>query len=237
MRTERILLVDDDRELCNLISTYLGYEGFEVYSTYDGYRGLEKALTGKFDLVILDVALPRLNGLEVLRAVRKQSCIPVLMLTACDGEVDRVTGLNSGADDYLPKPFYPLEMVARIRAILRRCKVAKGCTSKPRSLVYGNILMDTHTLKVMQQGQMINLTAIEFKLLKILLTAKGKIVCREKLVREVLGREYSPLDRSIDVHISNLRKKLENKPGANSNILAIRGEGYKFTGGFPGIEN
>ncbi len=227
---ERILVIDDDVELCGLVGEYLEPEGFRVEATYDGERGLERALTGEHLLVVLDVMLPGINGLEVLRRIRNTSRIPVLLLTARGEDVDRIVGLEVGADDYLPKPFNPRELVARIRAVLRRTRGAEkpGSALVPEILRVGEIELDPATRTVRQEGKPVELTSVEFNLLQVLLGEAGRVVTRERLVDAVLGRKFSPFDRSIDMHVSKVRKKLGDSEGGTDHIKTVRGVGYIF---------
>lgn len=226
-----ILVIDDDVELCELVREYLEGEGFGVTLINDGAEGVRKALAENFKLIILDVMLPGLTGLEVLRSIRAQSQIPVLMLTARGEEVDRIIGLELGADDYLPKPFNPRELVARIRAILRRTYPvgSESAPSQPERLAYGDIEMDLGTRAVKRAGNSVELTTVEFDLLEVFLRASGKIMKREELVERVLGRSYSPFDRSIDMHVSKLRRKLGTHPDGSERIKSIRSVGYLYT--------
>ncbi len=227
----RILVIDDDEELCELLKDYLGPEGFEVEAVHDSDKGIERALSHEHDFVVLDVMLPGISGFEVLRSVRKSSGIPVLMLTARGEDVDRIVGLEMGADDYLPKPFNPRELVARIRAIQRRGETNKEDTSQPVSLkrlVSGDITLDTGTRTVTKKGRTVDLTAAEFDLLEMLLRSAGEVVSRRDLVSNVLGRGLDPFDRSIDVHISSLRKKLGHKIKGMERIKTVRGIGYLY---------
>lgn len=231
MGMQNILLIDDDMELCSLLKEYLVDEGFELEICHEGIAGSDKALSQTHDLIILDVMLPGCNGFEVLKKIRKQSNVPVLMLTARGDEIDRIVGLEIGADDYLGKPFNPRELVARIRAIFRRTQPEDGdpdTSMEPSKWCVDDIELELHTRSVLKQGQAIDLTAVEFNLLKVLLRSAGTVVSREELNREVLGRSYSPYDRSIDVHVSKLRKKLGEKVGQAERIQAIRGEGYLY---------
>jgi two-component system response regulator CpxR len=227
----RILVIDDDEELCELLKDYLGPEGFEIEAVHDADKGIERALSNEHDFVVLDVMLPGISGFEVLRSVRKSSGIPVLMLTARGEDVDRIVGLEMGADDYLPKPFNPRELVARIRAIQRRGETKKEDTSQPVSLkrlVSGDIALDTGTRRVTKKGKTVELTAAEFDLLEMLLRSAGEVVSRKDLVSKVLGRGLDPFDRSIDVHISSLRKKLGHKIKGMERIKTVRGIGYLY---------
>jgi len=224
---DRVLVIDDDVELCGLVSEYLGGEGFAVECMHDGKRGLEHALRGDHLLVVLDVMLPGMNGFEVLRHLREKSHIPVLLLTARGEDVDRIVGLEIGADDYLPKPFTPRELVARIRAILRRTDGGRSATP-PQIVRVGDIELDPATRTVRQAGSPIELTSVEFNLLEVLLREAGRVVSRERLVNAVLSRKFSPFDRSIDMHVSKVRKKLGDSEGAPEHIKTIRGVGYIF---------
>jgi two-component system response regulator CpxR len=231
MGSENILLIDDDSELCELLTEYMEPEGFGVKAAFDGEDGLQHALTGNYDLVVLDVMLPRLNGFDVLRKLRKQSNVPVLMLTARGEDVDRIVGLEMGADDYLAKPFNPRELVARIRAILRRLPSHSSdqlVSAVDRKIVVGDIELDTETREVYRKGKLVELTDVEFNLLKELLKSTGEVISREVLVKNVLGRDFSPLDRSVDVHISNLRKKIYDQGDKKQRIKGVRGEGYLY---------
>ena len=228
---ERVLLIDDDVELCELVGELLAAEGFAVECVHDGEAGVQRAANEQFDLLLLDVMLPKLNGLEVLRRLRQRSNTPVLMLTARGDDVDRIVGLELGADDYLPKPFNPRELTARIRAILRRTQ-AQTSSAKHERLVIGDVELDKGTRTVRRGGTLIDLTSLEFDLLEVLLRAAGRVVTREQLVKDVLGREFNPFDRSIDMHLSNLRKKLGHEintaAGAVERIKSVRGVGYIY---------
>jgi DNA-binding response OmpR family regulator len=234
-RVDRILVIDDDVELCSLVSEYLRPEGFQVESAHDGNSGLARALSGEHTLVVLDVMLPRLNGFDVLRKLRDSSRIPVLLLTARGEDVDRIVGLEIGADDYLPKPFNPRELVARIRAILRRTR-GKGEAPVPEVIRVGDVELDPATRSVQHRGQAVELTSVEFGLLQVLLREAGRVVTREALVDEVLGRKFSPFDRSIDMHVSKVRKKLGDS-GSEDYIKTIRGAGYIFALARPKSKN
>jgi len=223
---DRILVIDDDVELCSLVGEYLESEGFQVEPVYEGERGLEKALSGDYALVVLDVMLPGINGFEVLRRLRVTSRIAVLLLTARGEDVDRIVGLEIGADDYLPKPFNPRELVARIRAILRRTYDGGPASSVPGIIRVGDIELDPATRTVKQAGRNIELTSVEFSLLEVLLREAGRVVTRERLAATVLSRKFSPFDRSIDMHVSKVRKKLGDTQGGTEYIKTVRGVGY-----------
>jgi len=228
--TEQLLVIDDDVELCKLVTRYLAQEGFQIESVNGGASGAERALSGNYALVVLDVMMPGVNGFDVLRRIRAESRIPVLMLTAKGDALDRVLGLEMGADDYLPKPFNPQELVARIRAILRRVRPdrADGSPASMTPIVVGDVEMDQGARVVRRQGEVVNLTSVEFDLLEALLHAAGQVVGREKLTRDVLGREFSPFDRSIDTHVCNLRKKIGLLADGTERIKGVRGIGYLY---------
>ncbi|MGO4209432.1 response regulator [Terriglobus sp. 2YAB30_2] len=221
---DRVLIVDDDVQLCSLLAERLGTEGFTIETVHDGPRGLERALAKEHALVVLDVMLPGMGGLDVLRRLRKLSTVPVLLLTARGEDSDRIQGLEIGADDYVPKPFNPRELIARIRAILRR--TARTLTpSGP--LVVGDIRLDPAIREAWLDDVPLNLTSVEFTLLEVLVRGAGQILSREQLTEAVLGRKLGPFDRVIDVHVSNLRKKLGAAQN-NQRIKAVRGSGYLF---------
>ncbi len=222
---ERILIVDDDVELCDLVREYLSAEEFQVDAAHTGTAGQERALSGDYALVILDVMLPGRSGLDVLREVRQRSRVPVLILTARGEDVDRIVGLEIGADDYLPKPFNPRELLARVRAILRR----SGAPAEAAGPVtIGDVELDPATRSVHRSGSSVELTSVEFSLLERLLRSAGTVVTREQLVNEVLGRKFMPYDRSVDMHISKIRKKLGEQPDGSERIKAVRGVGYIY---------
>ena len=226
---DRILVIDDDVELCGLVGEYLESEGFRVEAVYDGERGLERARQDNYVLIVLDVMLPGMNGFEVLRHIRASSPIPVLLLTARGEEVDRIVGLEIGADDYLPKPFNPRELVARIRAVLRRTKEGKpSADAVPDVVRVGDIELDPATRIVRHAGKPVDLTSVEFGLLEALLRDAGRVVTRERLAASVLSRKFSPFDRSIDMHVSKVRKKIGDTEGEPEHIKTVRGVGYIF---------
>lgn len=221
---DRVLIIDDDIELCQLLAARMSDEGFAIEAVHDGVRGVERVLSREHSLVVLDLMLPGMGGLDVLRRVREQSPIPVLILTARGEEVDRILGLEIGADDYLPKPFNPRELIARIRAILRRSvRVAAGT----HPLIVGDLRLDPASREARIQGQPLSLTSVEFALLEMLMQHAGRIVTREELTEAVLGRKLGPFDRVVDVHVSNIRKKLGPSQGVER-IKAIRGSGYQL---------
>ncbi len=219
----RLLLIDDDAELSSLLSRFLAGEGFELDWEGDPSSGAERAVSGNYALLLLDVMLPGLDGFEILRRVRARSRVPVLMLTAKGDTSDRVQGLDLGADDYLAKPFEPPELAARIRAILRR--VAPSALRSGR-LSIADLELDWGARSVHRGGFRLELTGVEFDLLAALMQAQGGVVSRESLTRSVLGREFSPFDRSIDTHIYNLRRKIGELPEGGERIKGVRGAGY-----------
>ena len=226
----RILIIDDDEELCELVSEYLTAEGFATEAVYDGETGLQKARSGAYDLVTLDVMLPKKNGFDVLRELRQTSKIPVLMLTARGEETERIAGLESGADDYLPKPFNPRELAARLRAILRRVAAAEMSTPGDYDkLIVDDVEVQLSARSAVRGGADLNLTSVEFDLLAELLRSAGKVVKKEDLSETVLERKLSPFDRSLDMHVSNLRKKLGNREHDAEIIKTIRSVGYIYT--------
>lgn len=227
----RILVVDDDLDLSELLAKYLRREGFDVEMVHDGDTGVERALSGDYTLIILDVMLPGLSGFDVLSSIRRKSGVPVLMLTARGDDVDRIVGLEMGADDYLPKPFNPRELIARIRAILRRSRlepVEALTPPAPERLTVGDVELDKGTRMVTRGGEPLMLTTVEFDLLESLMRAAGQIVSREELVKSILGRNFTPYDRSIDTHVSNLRRKLGHYLDGIERIKTIRGIGYIY---------
>ncbi len=229
MADNSLLLIDDDVELTELLADYFKAEGFVVTAVHDGAVGLERALAEDFALVVLDVMLPGMNGLEVLRRLRAHKQLPVVMLTARGDDIDRIVGLEIGADDYLPKPFNARELVARIRAVLRRSEARRvAATPEVQTLVVGDLELVPSSLACRIGGEPVALTSAEFSLLEVLVKAAGKVVSRDELSEKVLGRPLSPYDRSLDVHISNLRKKLTRGPSGAERIKTVRGTGYLY---------
>jgi two-component system, OmpR family, response regulator CpxR len=231
MAVTRVLLVDDDVELAELVGEYLIREGFTLDAETDGTHALDRAVSGDYQLTVLDVMLPGISGFDLLRGIRATSQMPVLMLTARGDDVDRIVGLELGADDYLSKPFNPRELVARIRAILRRTQ-SEARTPGDRAgetLGVDDVAMDLGRRTVRRAGAPVELTAVEFTLLELLLRAAGAVVRRDELARGALGRALLPFDRSIDVHVSRLRKKLGPRPGGGERITTLRAVGYMYT--------
>jgi two-component system response regulator CpxR len=226
---QHLLVIDDDVALCELVAEYLEPEGYKVEAVHDGETGTARALSGQHALCVLDVMLPGINGFEVLRRIRAHSRLPIVMLTARGDDVDRIIGLEIGADDYLPKPFNPRELVARINAVLRRTLPDEedGRQAAERLLI-GDIEMERSRRVVRRAGENIELTVVEYDLLEKLLRAPGRVLTKEELVRDVLHRSLSPFDRSIDMHVSNLRKKLGHQVQGVERIKTVRGVGYIY---------
>ena len=228
--SRRILIIDDDIGLRELLGDYLSREGFTVEAVHDGERGALLAAAGEFDFVVLDVMLPGLNGFEVLSRIRRSSQVPVLMLTARGEEIDRIVGLEMGADDYLPKPFNPRELVARLRAVQRRMQAAApSAEDLPDRLAAGDLELEIGSRSVLCGDLPVELTSLEFSVLEVLVRAAGSVVSREELTRTALGRPLNAMDRSIDVHVSSLRKKLGPLSGGGERIKSVRGVGYLYS--------
>jgi two-component system response regulator CpxR len=219
----RILVIDDDVELADLLRTFLEREGFQPEFAHDGRTGLQRALDGGYDLVVLDVMLPGMDGFEILKRIRQQSRVPVIMLTARGEEPDRIVGLEIGADDYVPKPFNPRELAARIRAVQRRAQP----TEPAARLEVNGVTLDPASREVRCDGRLIDLTTVEFDILEQLMRSAGRVVSRDALMEALYNRKATPYDRSMDMHISHLRKKLEC--GDRELIKTIRGSGYQFS--------
>ena len=221
--THSLLLIEDDIELCSLMTAFFAQHGFRIEAAADGRRGLARALEGGFDLIVLDVMLPVLDGFEVLRQMRKRVATPVIMLTARTAREDRVAGLDAGADDYLPKPFGPEELLARIRAVLRRA--GKAPPAAPRTIEAGGLRLNPRTREIRYRGRAVEVTSIEYDILELLARSAGRVVSRDELAAILYQRRSTPYERSLDVHISHLRKKLTRA----SLIRTIRGVGYQFS--------
>ena len=224
--TQRLLLVDDDARLAAMVSDYLAAAGFTVERSLTGRTGLEALARGQFDAVILDVMLPDLDGLEVCRQIRTRSAVPVLMLTARGDETDRIVGLEIGADDYLPKPFNPRELLARLRAILRRH--GGSLPIEAGVLTFGRLQIDQGSRCVRIDGEDRPMTSHQFDLLVALAENAGRVLNRERLLDLVNGEELEAFDRSVDVHISRIRSAIEDDPKHPRRIITIRGTGYVF---------
>ena len=228
-REARVLLVDDDRELCQMLTEYLEAEHFEVKSVHDGGDALAELKVNDFEILILDVMLPSVGGFDVLRELGASYRTPILMLTARGDDVDRIVGLELGADDYLSKPFNPRELVARMRAILRRASNRTARGAAPDELSVGPIVLNSGTHQVHVAGRAVALTGAEFRVLELLMRSAGQVISRDAMTEQALGRKLAPYDRSIDTHISNLRRKLELEAGKNPEIKNVRGSGYTLT--------
>jgi DNA-binding response OmpR family regulator len=222
--TLRVLLIDDDIELCSLLTDFLSLEGFAVNNVHDGNEAIEQLRHATYDCVVLDIMLPGLQGLDVLRQLRTFSAVPVLMLTARGEDTDRIVGLELGADDYLPKPCNPRELAARLRAVLRRAKPAAG---KVEEISVGSTHLNQANRSGTYNGLDLQLTSAEFNVLFVLLSQAGKVVDKDHISLEALGRHLSAYDRSVDVHVSKIRKKLA-QCGGNDLIMSVRGAGYQF---------
>ncbi|ABA57195.1 two component transcriptional regulator, winged helix family [Nitrosococcus oceani ATCC 19707] len=228
----RILLADDDIELCGMLKQYLEVEGFQVGMAHGGESALNQARTGGYDLAVLDVMMPQLNGFDVLRELRKDSLVPVLMLTARGEDVDSIIGLELGADDYLPKPCNPRVLVARIRAILRRLQSQTQHGEKsapPEILKLDDLEVQTGSRTVALNGRPVTMTSTEYSVLEVLLREAGHVVSKAELSERALGRELTRYDRSIDMHLSSLRKKLGPLTNGEERIKTVRGVGYQYT--------
>lgn len=228
-----LLIIDDDTEFCEVLADCLRIEGFDVSILHDGKEGLAHVLAGfgKYDLILLDLGLPGMNGFQVLRGIRSRLAIPILMMTGSHDEMQRITGLEMGTDDYLTKPFNPRELMARVRAILRRTGDRHaGRTGVPRlgKIVVGDIEMDIGSRDVRRSGERLDLTSVEFSFLEMLLKSAGHVVTRQQMAESILGRHLTAYDRSVDVHLSSLRKKLGHKVCGIERIKTIRGVGYVY---------
>ena len=227
----RVLLVDDDIELCEMLAEYLGTEGFAVDAAHDGESGTQQALSGNYEVVVLDVMLPKRNGFESLQRIRAESQTPVLMLTARGDDIDRIVGLEMGADDYLPKPCNPRELVARLRAILRRTQLPPIGTTDAgmETLCIGSLEVHPASRRVVRAGEILALTSAEYNLLELLVRNAGRVVTKEILSEQALGRKLARYDRNIDMHVSKLRRKLGQGPDGQPLIQTVRGVGYQLT--------
>jgi len=224
----RVLLVDDDVELSGMLSEYLTQEGFAATTVHDGESGVTAALSGDYDIAVLDVMMPVLNGVEALRRIRQHSQMPVLMLTARGDDIDRVVGLELGADDYVPKPCTPRELVARLRAILRRTSVAAPSEESGDELREGPLALWPAKRSAQWNGEPLSLTSTEFSLLEVLARNAGSVVSKNELSEKALGRPLARFDRSVDVHVSSIRHKLGPRRDGQSWIQTVRGQGYQF---------
>jgi len=230
MAGKRVLVVDDDAKTVELVKLYLNRDGYHVLTAYDGVEALRLAREGHPDLIVLDLMLPGMVGLEVCRILRNESDVPIIMLTAKTTDQDRLTGLDLGADDYVTKPFSPRELAARVRAVLRRLP-GETLQRGPAEIKHNNLTVDFLKYEASLDGKPLNLTPIEFKLLGVLIKEPDRVFSRAQLIEKALGYDFEGFDRTIDVHILNLRRKLESNPRHPRYIKTVYGTGYKFAGG------
>jgi two-component system alkaline phosphatase synthesis response regulator PhoP len=226
MAGKRILVVDDDAKTVELVKLYLNRDGYRVITSYDGTEALKLAREGHPDLIVLDLMLPGMDGLELCRTIRAESDVPIIMLTAMTTDQDRLTGLDMGADDYVTKPFSPRELAARVRAVLRRLPGERG----PERLEHGALTLDFTKHEAYLGGRLLDLTPVEFKLLGVLAKEPGRVFSRAEIIEKALGYDFEGFDRTIDVHILKLRRKIEPAPRQPRYIKTIYGAGYKFVG-------
>ena len=225
--SQKILVVDDEPHILELVKYNLAQEGYEVLTAHDGAQAVARARDAQPDLIILDIMLPYVDGLEVCRQIRRESAVPIIMLTAKGGELERVVGLEIGADDYVTKPFSPRELVARVRAILRRTS-AEASPAQAGPLRGGELVLDPTTHEVTLDGRSVDLTAKEFELLRLLLSHPNRVFTRDFLLEHIWGYDYYGSTRTVDMHISRLRDKIEDDPTSPTYIVTVRGVGYKF---------
>jgi two-component system alkaline phosphatase synthesis response regulator PhoP len=228
----KILVIDDEQSIINLVSAYLRQEGYEVYTALDGPGGLKAARSLKPDLIVLDIMLPGMDGIELLSHIRRESEVYIIMLTAKTEETDKIVGLAVGADDYLTKPFSPRELVARIKAALRRYG-RSGAVSESRILTFPRLRIDPEARQVWKDEKLVELTAIEFDLLYALAEHRGRVLSREQLLERVWGHDFFGEERVVDVHLGHIRKKIEDNPVQPDFIVTVRGVGYRFAGEVP----
>ena len=222
--TEQILLIEDDERLAGMVRDYLGESGFQVTIASTGTDGLARQRSRNFDALILDIMLPDIDGFEICRTIRARDEIPILMLTAKGDPVDRIVGLELGADDYLPKPFEPRELLARLKAILRR-----GTREKPTDILrFGSLEIDPQAMEAKLDERVCTLTAHQFRLLAIMAKAAGRVLSRDYLMDQLKGENIEAFDRSIDVHISRIRSEIEDDPRRPRRVITVRGAGYVF---------
>ncbi len=228
MADAKILVVDDDKKIVELVTLYLKKDGYHVLTAYDGQQAIELARRKQPDLVVLDLMLPQVDGMDVCRILRAESPLPIIMLTGRSTDDDKLEGLDLGADDYVTKPFNPRELLARIRAVLRR--TAGKEESGPTEVCFGDMVMDFVRHEVRANEQVVNLTPTEFRLLETLVKEPGRAFSRLDLLEQAFGYDYEGLERTIDVHIMNLRKKIEPEPGHPRYVVTVPGLGYRFEG-------
>ena len=227
MADKKVMVVDDDVKTVELVKLYLDRDGYQVLTAYNGLEALRLARESYPDLIVLDLMLPDIDGLEICRTLRRESDVPIIMVTARTTDQDKLTGLDLGADDYVTKPFSPKELLARVRAVLRRLPGERG----PEEIRTGRLSMNFDTHEARFDGRPLNLTSVEFKLLGILAKEPGRVFSRASLIEEALGYDFEGFDRTVDVHILNLRRKLESDPSHPDYIKTVYGVGYKFVGG------
>lgn len=226
--SRKVLLVDDDLQLCGMLAEYLQRDGFFVTSVHDGKAGVDAVTRGGFDVVVMDITMPVMDGFEALRRIRSASEVPVVMLTARGDEVDRIVGLEIGADDYLPKPFNPRELAARLRAVLRRVHTTSATNDDTGPVEHGDIRIEPGSRRLWKKGEPVAVTATEYVIAELLVRSAGKIVTKDELMEKGLGRRLTPYDRSLDTHIANLRRKLGTADDDSPMIKTVRGQGYIF---------
>jgi two-component system alkaline phosphatase synthesis response regulator PhoP len=230
MPAKKVLVVDDDVKIVDLVKIYLNRDGYSVLTAYNGKDALRLARETHPDLIVLDIMLPGIDGLEICRALRAESSVPVILLTAKTTEQDRIAGLDIGADDYVTKPFSPKELAARVRAVLRRTP-DETLQMGPEKLQFGELSVNFPQREAYLEGKPLKLTPVEFNLLGVLIREPNRVFTRTQLIEKVLGYDFDGFDRTIDVHILNLRRKLESDPSQPKYIKTVYGSGYKFTGG------
>jgi DNA-binding response OmpR family regulator len=226
----KVLIVDDDVDLTAMLSQFLIREGFQVHAVHDGEAGVTQAMAGGYSVIVMDIMMPRMSGIEALRRIRSMSNVPVLMLTARGDNVDRIVGLDMGADDYVPKPFNPGELVARIRAVLRRAdgRDSPAINSSTRVLKAGGLTLWPGTRRAQWQEQPLELTGTEYSLLEVLARHAGRLISKQEISLQAFGQPLGPFDRRIDVHISSIRQKLGMRSDGQSWIQSVRGQGYQL---------
>jgi len=230
MANKRVLVVDDDVKIVELVKMYLNRDGYNVITANDGTDALRLARQARPDLIVLDIMLPGIDGLEICKNLRKESSVPIILLTAKTTEEDRIIGLDLGADDYVTKPFSPKELAARVRAVFRRMP-DDSLQMGPEELAFGDLTINFPKHEAYFESKPLNLTPVEFKLLGVMIREPSRVFSRAQLVEKVMGYDFDGFDRTIDVHILNLRRKLEPDPGHPQFIKTVYGSGYKFTGG------
>ncbi len=230
MANKRVLIVDDDVKIVELVKLYLNRDGYTVLTAYDGNEALRQAREAHPDLIVLDIMLPGIDGLEICRILRAESAVPIILLTARTTEQDRIVGLDLGADDYVTKPFSPKELAARVRAVFRRMP-DESLQMGPEELSFGHLTVNFPKHEAYLNSKALNLTPVEFKLLGVLIREPSRVFSRAQLIEKVLGFDFDGFDRTIDVHILNLRRKMELDASHPQYIKTVYGSGYKFTGG------